>query len=506
MNPELKQGARTLSKRRGMKWFVAAFAVVTLAIVFIAFGEKGQAGATPAAPTNLVVTASSNLQMELTWTDNATNETSYTVQRSTNGTTWRALKEGLPANTISYLDSGDKASTEYYYRIKAVGKGGSSDYSNVASATTLPSSPPPPPPTPSCPSGSEDVTQDASYPIEPDDGAADNFNLQNQIDAAPSGATLCFPAGTYDLEDKVELRGTIDGLTLQGLSGSVLKRSTSSAWEDMFWMVRSQNVRFTGLTFDGGAAGSTWTQFGAAVDVYSAQNVDFDHNAFENIMGDGLMLSASPDDTSYACSAGSDITDNTFTGQNASRNAVSVICGSDHNILRNTITRWSRSDMPGGIDLEPDVPEMSIHNVIVAENLIDNTDSTVQMWNGISSALNQHGSRSSNVVISHNEVKGAIENGLYIGPTPPDSWLVHNNYVHDLTEGIAGLYNYSSRNTYQNNTVSNINGGSGYCIWYYSGSAILRGNTFTSCIYSGRNKDPWTTRFPAEDDPAPASE
>ena len=41
----------------------------------------------PNAPTGLVATAVSSSQIDLTWTDNAGNETGFIVERSPNGTT-----------------------------------------------------------------------------------------------------------------------------------------------------------------------------------------------------------------------------------------------------------------------------------------------------------------------------------------------------------------------------------------------------------------------------------
>ena len=59
----------------------------------------------PAAPTNLVATGISTSQINLTWTDNATNETSYSVERSSNGTTWSVIASNLAANSTSFANN-----------------------------------------------------------------------------------------------------------------------------------------------------------------------------------------------------------------------------------------------------------------------------------------------------------------------------------------------------------------------------------------------------------------
>jgi hypothetical protein len=94
-----------------------------------------------AAPSNLTATVVSSSQVNLTWTDNATNETSYSVERSTNGgSTWTVLP-GLPANTSSYSDTGLTAGTAYVYRVRAFNGTIPSGYSNQATVTTAASPP-----------------------------------------------------------------------------------------------------------------------------------------------------------------------------------------------------------------------------------------------------------------------------------------------------------------------------------------------------------------------------
>lgn len=96
------------------------------------------------APTGLAVTdltASSSAanEVDLFWADNFFTETGFTIQRSPAGAgTWTTVATA-PANSNLYTDrhSGLTANTAYDYRIIAVNAAGSSDPSNVASATTL---------------------------------------------------------------------------------------------------------------------------------------------------------------------------------------------------------------------------------------------------------------------------------------------------------------------------------------------------------------------------------
>jgi parallel beta-helix repeat protein len=98
----------------------------------------------PAAPSGLAATSTSSSQINLAWTDNANNETGYSVERATGGGAF-AVVASLGANVTSYQSTGLAASTAYSFRLRASNSAGSSAYSNVATATTQPVSTQPPP-------------------------------------------------------------------------------------------------------------------------------------------------------------------------------------------------------------------------------------------------------------------------------------------------------------------------------------------------------------------------
>src|SRR5712692_9708027 len=74
-------------------------------------------------------------QINLSWVDNSDNETGFLIERSSDGTNFTQIAT-VGANITSYSDTGLSASTTYYYRVRASGGSGTSNYSNVASATT----------------------------------------------------------------------------------------------------------------------------------------------------------------------------------------------------------------------------------------------------------------------------------------------------------------------------------------------------------------------------------
>ncbi len=91
----------------------------------------------PDAPANLKLQVVSATQIDLTWKDNASNETGFRVERSLNGTGNWTNVTGLGKDVTGYSDKSLQAETKYYYRVYANNSKGNSEYSNVASAITL---------------------------------------------------------------------------------------------------------------------------------------------------------------------------------------------------------------------------------------------------------------------------------------------------------------------------------------------------------------------------------
>lgn len=89
------------------------------------------------APTNLSVVAISNSQINLTWNDNSSNETSFQIERcqGTSCTNFTQIAT-VGVNVTQYSNPGLAANTSYSYRVRATKGGVNSAYSNTASATT----------------------------------------------------------------------------------------------------------------------------------------------------------------------------------------------------------------------------------------------------------------------------------------------------------------------------------------------------------------------------------
>ena len=91
----------------------------------------------PPAPSDLTATAVSPTQIDLAWTDNASGEDAFEIERSTDGSTFAALAT-VGTDVTTYSDTGLSAATAYYYRVRAHSPAGNSTYSNTATATTPP--------------------------------------------------------------------------------------------------------------------------------------------------------------------------------------------------------------------------------------------------------------------------------------------------------------------------------------------------------------------------------
>jgi titin len=111
-----------------------AFPVVTTTAVSEVI-DSTPPPAPPAAPTDLTATPDATPQASLAWTDVATDETGYVVERSTDGGVNFSVLATLGADAISHVDLAVTAGNAYDYRVAAFNAGGPSAYSNTATAT-----------------------------------------------------------------------------------------------------------------------------------------------------------------------------------------------------------------------------------------------------------------------------------------------------------------------------------------------------------------------------------
>src|SRR6185436_11372668 len=95
----------------------------------------------PVAPTTLTATLQAGPLVQLTWTDNAVNETAFRIERSTNGGAFTLLATASPlaaTGTVTFNDTAVQPTATdqtYAYRVAAVNVGGASAFTNTASVT-----------------------------------------------------------------------------------------------------------------------------------------------------------------------------------------------------------------------------------------------------------------------------------------------------------------------------------------------------------------------------------
>ena len=166
------------------------------------------AAAPDAAPSALSGYASSGAEIFISWTDNSTNESSFVIERSTDGTNYTQIGS-VPGNTTSYTDNaGLLVNTLYYYRVKAVNNTGSSTYVGTSIKTLNLSG------------AITDITDDGgtlTVLVENSGGATANEGSQKLTDNNYSTKYLAFgnvPAGGYWTIYKAKYSYVVTGYTI----------------------------------------------------------------------------------------------------------------------------------------------------------------------------------------------------------------------------------------------------------------------------------------------------
>lgn len=75
-------------------------------------------GSGPQPPTNLTAVVNASLNVELGWSDNASNEDGYKIERRLSGSTWSEIAD-VAANTTAWTDTTVASGESYDYRVRA---------------------------------------------------------------------------------------------------------------------------------------------------------------------------------------------------------------------------------------------------------------------------------------------------------------------------------------------------------------------------------------------------
>lgn len=92
------------------------------------------------APSDFSGSALSSTSVQLTWTDNSSNELNFLIERGLDGLSYEPIASA-PRESQKFVDFTVEPSTTYYYRIRAHGKNANSAFVNLGSSVILTPSP-----------------------------------------------------------------------------------------------------------------------------------------------------------------------------------------------------------------------------------------------------------------------------------------------------------------------------------------------------------------------------
>lgn len=248
-------------------------------------------GFPPDAPNILQANAISSSEIDLTWSDNAHDETAYELQRSSVGMTgpWTTVDANLPADTEDYSDSGLNFLTQYWYRVRCRNVWGDSDWSNVATATTDGV----PPNAPSFLSAEADGTDRIDLVWIDNSTNEDNFELQRSLDGVSGWATFVFPVEnqtTYTNTGLTEDTEYFYRIRAQNVWGD-------SAWSNIMSATTDEEVLVVS-SWGTSVIGSGWTPLGevlGAADDVVASHAGVTPGFSTSILDISYNLTALPD-------------------------------------------------------------------------------------------------------------------------------------------------------------------------------------------------------------------
>jgi dienelactone hydrolase len=157
------------------------------------------AGTVPGIPSTVTATPSSYNKINISWTDNSSNETGFEIFRSETENGTYITVGTIDSNKVSFTDSALSPSKQYFYKIKAIGQYGESGFSNTVNAST-----PAAPATPVAPTEMVGVSgENNTVTISWNDNASNEtkYNIYRSTDGTTFTLVGSIPANTNAYTD-----------------------------------------------------------------------------------------------------------------------------------------------------------------------------------------------------------------------------------------------------------------------------------------------------------------
>ena len=181
--------------------------------------------------------------------------------------------------------------------------------------------------------------------------------------------------------------------------------------------VSVDNVSFKDICLDQNFTDpAQWSESIMTLVAVSAKNMVVENVHFKNPEGDCIYVSWSyGGQKSSVLPYDIDISNCRFSGNNINRNGISVVTGNQIRIIGNHFYKMTKTDMPGPIDLEPNVITETITNVTIASNTFDQCHGSVTTYIPSSDPLTYNSIK--NVSIIGNVFDEQIADSPYVAET-----------------------------------------------------------------------------------------
>ncbi len=225
----------------------------------------------PVTPTNLIGTVASPTQINLSWTDNSTNETGFKIDRKVGSGNW-VTDYGIVSNAdvINFSDTSVSAGTTYSYRVSSFNSVGKSlTYSNDVTLT--------PTAAPILPT----VTTTAASSIT-ETTATSGGNISNDGGAALTTRGVCWstsPNPTIALMTK-----TNDGAGTAAFTSSITGLVANTTY-----YVRAYATNSVGTAY-GNEVNFTTLQNPTGINIAGPNVTDIDGNMYQSVTNCGLTF------------------------------------------------------------------------------------------------------------------------------------------------------------------------------------------------------------------------